>query len=464
MLRRLALLGALVGLFATACGPSPAAVTPSQPAVGTSAAALASPSPPEPEIHPTGPAEYRALWVDAFHEGFKNPREVDLLIKRAHRGNLNTLFVQVRKQGDAYFRRGIEPIADDVDLPQRPFDPLAYLIRRAHSANPPLEVHAWLNTFYVGKSSEVYQLHGNEWGNRTFAGDPGGFLDPGVPAARDYTHEVFMAVVRNYNIDGIHMDFVRYPDGGDWGYSQAALDRYNRATAHTGKPKPDDPGWEQWRRDQLTTFVRELHEDIVKSWPRVKLSGALIAYGKGPESDEEWRRSRTYTEVYQDWAGWLANGYLDLGLPMNYDRDSSPKQQGWFRNWTAWEKDHQGKGRLLVGIGAFLNYPEDTISQMRAALEPTPRGNRALGVAIYSYASTSLYGTDDFYLSPNDQDYLPRQPYALNAEPKALLERARTFNDWFYTALSAPTSYQDPALGKVTTSPIFTTPAPTPGN
>ncbi|MDQ6691951.1 MAG: family 10 glycosylhydrolase [Candidatus Dormibacteraeota bacterium] len=458
MSRSLALLVAAGSLFAAACGPDPVLVTRSLPGV---AVVPASPS-PEPEVRPGGPPEYRALWVDAFHEGFKNPRQVDQLISRAHRGHLNALFVQVRKQGDAYFRRGVEPMAEDIDLPQRPFDPLAYLIRRAHSANPPLEVHAWLNTFYVSKSSEVYQVHGSDWGNKTYAGDVGGFLDPGVPAVRDYTHEVFMQVVRNYRIDGIHMDFVRYPDGGDWGYSQVAVDRFNHATGHTGKPKPDDHGWEQWRRDQVTTFVRELHEDIARTWPRVKLSGALIAYGKGPESDEEWRSSRTYTEVYQDWARWFADGYLDLGLTMNYDRDSSPKQQGWFRAWTAWEKDHQGRGALVVGIGAFLNYPEDTIAQIRAAMEPTAKGRRPAGIAIYSYASTSLYGTDDFYLSPGDQGYLPRQPYAPSSDPKVLLERAKAFNEWFYTALSSPTTYQDPALGKVSTTPVFLGPAPLP--
>lgn len=459
MNRGQALLAAICGLLVAACGADPGQVAHSLPGVG---AVQPSPSPPEPEVHPSGPAQYRALWVDAFHDGIKNPRQADQLIKRAQRAHLNTLLVQVRPHGDAYFRRGVEPATDDIDVPAGSFDPLAYIIRRAHNANPPLEVHAWLNTFYVGKSSEVYQLHGAEWGNRTYAGDAGGFLDPGVPAVRDYTREVFMQVVRDYSVDGIHMDFVRYPDGGDWGYSQIALDRFNQATGGTGKPKPDDPAWEQWRRDQVTAFVRDLHSDVAASWPRVKLSGALIAYGKGPESDDEWRRSRTYTEVYQDWATWFARGYLDLGLPMNYDRDSSPRQQGWFRAWTAWEKAHLADGRLLIGIGAFLNYPEDTIAQIRAALEPTSQGNRPAGIALYSYASTSLYGTDDFYLSPNDQGYLPRQPFAPSTDPKALAERARLFNDWFYTALATPTTYQDPALGRVATTPIFLAPAPIP--
>ncbi|GAC1655781.1 MAG: hypothetical protein NVS9B1_09670 [Candidatus Dormibacteraceae bacterium] len=420
------------------------------------------PSTPAP-IHPTGSPEYRALWVDAFHDGIKSPKQVEALIAAAHRGNLNALFVQVRKAGDAYFRHGVEPLADDAaPLDQGGYDPLAYLIQRAHAANPPLEVHAWLNTFYVGRSSEVFREHGTEWGNRTYDGTGGGFLDPGVPAARAYTEEVFMQVARNYRIDGIHMDFVRYPDGGDWGYSAAALAAYARTSGSAEKPKPDDPAFEQWRRDQVTAFVHDLHAKLLGLRRPVKLSGALIAYGPGPVTDSDWRHSRTYVEVYQDWETWFRQGYIDLGLTMNYDRDSSPKQQGWFRTWTNWEKDHQGRARLLVGVGAFLNYPEDTLAQIRAALLPGPGGNRPAGIAIYSYASTSLYGTDDFYLAPEDQGYLPRQPYAPDPSPTALAERAKEFNAWFYIALSAPSTYQDPAVGKVDTLPVFVRPAPVP--
>ena len=102
------------------------------------------------------------------------------------------------------------------------------------------------------------------------------------------------------------------------------------------------------------------------------------------------------------------------------------------------------------------------MAQIRSALAPTAAGNKPLGVVIYSYASTSVYGTDDFYLAPDDQGYLPRQPYTPSTDPQYLFNRALQFNEWFYTALSAPSTYQDPALGKIVTSPIFLRPAPIP--
>jgi uncharacterized lipoprotein YddW (UPF0748 family) len=462
--------GLLVSLLVgsvVACGGTPAQVAKSVkevPVVGAVVAALPTPT-PEPIVVPSGPAQLRGLWVDGFHDGFKSPKQVDTLIDRARKANLNALFVQVRKRGDAYFLKGVEPEASDVDYPNHPnWDPLAYLIQRAHTANPPIQVHAWMNTFYVGQTSQVWQYNGGDWSNIRYSGtnDGYGYLDPGIPAVRAYTEEVMSEVVRRYNVDGIHMDFVRYPDGGDWGYSPTALAIYAKASGSTDRPQPDDPAWQQWRRDQVTTFVHELHDKIQAIRPWVKLSGALIAYGPGPKSSSDWVHSATYTDVYQDWATWIAKGYLDFGVPMNYDRDSSPKQQGWFRDWVAWEKNTLGAPKILVGVGAFLNYPEDTMTQIRAALEPTASGARPLGVAIYSYASTSLYGTDDFYLSPQDQGYLPRQPYAPSTDPKYLSQRATEFNQWFYTALSEPSSYEDPALGKVATTPVFLKPAPLP--
>ncbi|HET6318722.1 MAG TPA: hypothetical protein VFG86_19890, partial [Chloroflexota bacterium] len=77
--------------------------------------------------------ELRAVWVDAFHDGFKTPEQVDDLVAWARSANLNALFVQVRRRGDAYFSKSIEPRAEDPDLAPG-FDALQYLIDRAHAA------------------------------------------------------------------------------------------------------------------------------------------------------------------------------------------------------------------------------------------------------------------------------------------------------------------------------------------
>src|SRR5207302_1536849 len=132
---------------------------------------------------------------------------------------------------------------------------VAYVSRLAHASEPRIEVHAWVNTFFSGQGSRVYAQHGDEWGNRTADGQTGGYLDPGVPEVQIYMHRVFMDLAQSYDIDGIHLDFVRHP-GADWGYSPSSVGPYMAATGATSAPDPGDPQWQAWRRARVTAFVR----------------------------------------------------------------------------------------------------------------------------------------------------------------------------------------------------------------
>ena len=421
-----------------------------------------SPSPsPSPVVF--GQPQYRALWVDAFHDGMKSPTQIERLVADAHRANLNALIVQVRKRGDAYFNVADEPRATDI-VGAKAFDPLAYVIQLAHAMTPRIEVHAWLNTFFVGDNSAVYREHGSQWGNRDVNGTKSGYLDPGVPEVLAYTHKVFMDVAMNYDVDGLHMDFVRYP-GVDWGYSPEALALFMTETKATSTPSPDDEKWKSWRRVRVTNFVRDLHADLKRVKPNLKLSGALICFGGAPASATlaDWAGTSAYQSVFQDWRAWMINGYLDFGVPMNYDSDWMGLEQYWFGRWVDFEKASGFGNRILTGVGAFLNYPEDTLAQIRKALGPSASGKHVLGIAIYSYGSTSVYGNADFYNDKSLAAGLPRQPYYGNVthrEPAAT--RARSFNNSFMTQLSRPDIYWDVQLGWVATKAVFTKPAEVP--
>ena len=441
--------GVLALLFVSCTGPTATAVAPSP-----------TPSPsPSPIVY--GPPQYRALWVDAFHDGIKSPAQVQRLVADAHRANINALIVQVRKAGDAYFNRSDEPRATDIVGP-REFDPLAYVIKLAHAATPRIEVHAWLNTFFAGESSQVYVEHGDTWGNRADDGSTSGYLDPGVPEVQIYTHKVFMDVAKNYDVDGLHMDFVRYPGVG-WGYSPESLALFMSESGARTAPWSGDESWKAWRRARVTAFVHDLHDDLKREHPNVKLSGALICFGGGPLTPADWPKTSAYSSVFQDWRDWLSKGYLDFGVPMNYDSDWSGLEKGWFGRWLNFEKDSGFAGRVVTGVGAFLNYPEGTLAQITRVLGPSAQGNGVLGVAIYSYGSTSVYGTDDFYGSPDLAAGLPRQPYFDGiTDQAALAARARVYNNVFMIGLSQPDYYRDVRLGWVATAPVFTQPAMVP--
>jgi len=185
---------------------------------------------------PSGEPQLRAIWVDGFNEGIKTPEQVDTLLARVRQAGLNAVVVQVRKSADAYYRSHYEPRASDI---AEGFDPLAYLIEKAHREKPYIQVHTWLNTCAVGRNRHPRSLQSRfpEYLTLSDMGEDydgeATKIDPGHPGAADWTFRVYLDVVRHYDVDGIHFDFVRY--GGErWGYNPVSIQRYNERRGLSG--------------------------------------------------------------------------------------------------------------------------------------------------------------------------------------------------------------------------------------
>ena len=416
--------------------------------------------------------EVRALWVDAFRPGFKTPDQVDKLIEDALNANLNTLIVQVRRRGDAYYNKSIEPRTEDPELAPG-FDALQYLIEKAHANQ--IEVHAWLNTLVAWNNdlppqdpNHVWNLHGpkvkaeatwvsyyrvynnntKKWSEKLY---PSFYLDPGNPEVVDYTTAVYLNVVQNYDVDGIHLDYSRYAGKG-WGYNPTSVARYNARFGTSGLPDPDDPRWAAWRREQTANLMRKIYLKAIALKPNLKVSSAVITWGEGPVAEGDWEKSRAYTQVYQDWRSWLEEGIIDLAIPMNYYSEWHPNQQTWYNQWIEWEKDHQYERQIVIGPGIFMQYIEQSLSQIRRALEPSSLGNRAAGVSLYAYGASNLYSSNDFKETVASRGYI-RHPYRFIPET----------NDWFFQLLAQGGGYIDPVLNKhIETTPVFPERAPVP--
>lgn len=373
--------------------------------------------PPAPLVAASqDPPEVRALWVDAFHDGFKTPGQVDELVDWARQANMNTLIVQVRRRGDAYYARGSEPRTEDPSLTPG-FDALQYLLDRAHAGPRPLQVQAWLATLPAWHKRDtpplapnhVFNTRGlvdpaNTWlmlrddGAAWAGGDSGGvyYLDPGNPDAARYTVNVYLDVLRNYDVDGINLDHVRYFEGAGqdrrWGYNPTSVQRFNQKYGRdpATQPDPSDPAWMQWRRDQVTALVRRLYLEAKAIKPSVVVTASVVAWGQGPESEAAWQRAAPYSGVFQDWRTWLQQGIVDYVLPMDYYRESTV-QAGWFDSWVRWQQGSRAGRGIAVGLGSYLNDAQETVAQITRA-----RAEGPLGVALYSYAvptnETSLDG------------------------------------------------------------------------
>ena len=358
--------------------------------------------------------EVRALWV--IRTALGSAEQVRAMVEQAAAGGFNTLLVQVRGRGDALYASAHEPRAES--LPDDPaYDPLQVTIEAAHARG--LAVHAWVNTHLVWgpaappRSPEHLVNAHPDWlavprslGRELYDQDPqaagyverllghaaesrhleGLFTSPSHPAVQERVRQVWVDLARNYDLDGIHFDYVRFPSP-EFDYSRGALERF----AAWVKPRlagarfvslaaaaQQDPYalaealpeyWNVFRRDSVTALVRRVYQAVKALRPELVVSAAVL-----PD------RRRAREERFQAWTAWLADGILDVAVPMAYTED--PDQ---FRDWIARARAAAGSGaRLWAGIGAYKNPVAGTLLQVDHA-----RREGAGGVVVFAYAAAS---------------------------------------------------------------------------
>jgi uncharacterized lipoprotein YddW (UPF0748 family) len=345
--------------------------------------------------------QMRAFWAASYNEGYRNPGEADELIANMVRANANTLIVQMRRHGDAWYTRSIEPRAADPGLaPAEEYDALDYLIEKGHANG--IEVHAWLVVSVScrdqdplrGHPQHVCTEHGpyiegtESWTTVTYNGTPVGDLDFGHPSAIHHMEAVVMNMLQQYpGLDGLHFDFIRYT-GKSYGYNQVSVERFNQAHGLPldNWPDPDDPDWSQWRRDRMTELMRRLYIRSKAIDPQIEMSIAAITWG-GPDEYNlaSFQHSAAYARVFQDWQSWLQEGIIDFAVPMHYFEESRANNRSWLNGWLAWDHANKGIRAIVPGLGSWLNTPEQNIAQVSRSLAPNAEGETLGGVAFYAY-------------------------------------------------------------------------------
>lgn len=369
---------------------------------------------------PASADEFRGLWVDAWGSGFLNPAEVETLLGRvgdpANGGrirdaNCNAVIVQVRRRADVCFPSAVgEPYMSG--LSPSNFNALQAMIDAAHDTTggkQRVEVHCWLVTFATstsgGTPGPVYNAHispptgsltvlDNYWPTRNQNGvetDDKAF-DPGHPLVLQYVTDVCMDMVNNFDIDGVHFDYIRFT-ASNQGYNPTSIARYNARYGLTGQPAYTDERFKQWRRDQVTAVVRKVYANIQKSKPRVKLSGAFVTWNPSPATSTRagFMATRPYYDVYSDWDSWVQEGIVDLAIPMTYYNWASLPSD--YTRWMNFEKDRKGSRHMVVGPGIYLNSLTNAIRELQMTRDPSPAGNHAHGFAGYSYRVPYASGT-----------------------------------------------------------------------
>jgi uncharacterized lipoprotein YddW (UPF0748 family) len=346
--------------------------------------------------------EYRAFWVNANTDAFKTPESVDRMVEDLSLARCNAIFMQVRSRSTSFYRNSLEPFSEDPAVPSG-FDPLAYLIDRAHRSG--IEVHAWVPVTPFWNREQPpkdprhpWFLHGPQaigddmWMTVSNLGKTIDYVDPGNAGVMRYLADVIVDIPRHYNIDGIHLDYIRYPAGTgaafDYGWNPGAVARFNRLNGSTGQPARDDARFADFRRKQVTDLVRQIYLRTLAIRPSIKVSAALITWNfRGPATRQDFSKTDGYIYCFQDWPKWLEEGIVDLGIPMSYFDETQHRAA--LDSWMEFEKDHQYGRGILVGLGIYMNPIADTREQIRRALAPSNAGNRLLGVDLFSYNFTN---------------------------------------------------------------------------
>jgi uncharacterized lipoprotein YddW (UPF0748 family) len=237
--------------------------------------------------------------------------ELDNILDRLKKANINLIFFQARIRGDVSYRSNIEPLNESVakNGAYAEYDALEYAVEACHQRG--MECHAWFVVYPLGRAkkgkrpNEAPTVTKNQKLIKTFNGDL--YFDPGNPSTNDYLLSLIREITTHYDIDGIHFDYIRYPDSSAKFPDDDTWRRYGR-----GMSKND------WRRNNINQFVYKAY-DLVKSIKQyVQVSSSVLGqYDRLPEVLRgHWT---AYNSVYQDPIDWLSKGKHDFIVPMMYN-------------------------------------------------------------------------------------------------------------------------------------------------
>ena len=357
--------------------------------------------------------DVRGMWV--LRSSLTSPKSIAAMVEAAKSAGMNTLLVQVRGRGEAYYTSDIEPRATELAKQPVSFDPLQTTLDLAHEAG--LRVHAWVNVNLVssatlmprsrdhvayrhpewlmtpraiagelrtiGPQSPAYLGTLSRWVRANIESTEGLYLSPIHPAAQDYSVSVIRELLDRYAVDGLHLDYIRYPNA-DFDFSVAAIAQFRAARLPTVAPAErerldraaasDATAWaraypdayESFRVERLTALVARVNAEARAVKPALTISAAVV-----PDAAEALHGR------LQNWGAWAAQGYLDVVCPMIYTIDPAE-----FSALAAKARRSLGATPMWAGIGAYRLPVTRTAAHVQLA-----RKAGAAGVLLFSYDS-----------------------------------------------------------------------------
>jgi len=309
--------------------------------------------------HPAPKYEVRGVWLTTL-SGLDWPKtkatsaakrkqqqqELCKILDQLKAAKINTVFMQTRIRGAVIYPSKIEPwdVCLTGQFDKDPgYDPLAFAIEETHKRG--MELHAWVVTIpsfkikdagKMGPKSllkthpDLLKKHNDMY-----------YLDPGLPGTDNYLVSICKEIVSRYDVDGIHFDYIRYPENAE-GFPDAATYKKYGNKQQKG----------EWRRSNITRIVRKAHAAIKAQKPWVRLSCSPVGKFKDMRrfSARGWN---AYSAVYQNAQGWLREGIMDMLCPMMYFQGDH------FYPFAAdWQENSYGR-TIAPGLGIYFLSPRE---------------------------------------------------------------------------------------------------------
>jgi uncharacterized lipoprotein YddW (UPF0748 family) len=321
----------------------------------------------------------RAIWVTRWD--YASAADVRKIMYNAASARFSDVFFQVRGAGTVFYKSKIEPWAfeltskDPATTGRDPgWDPLAVAVAAGKEYG--LRVHAYLNVMpgwthdtAPPASAGALWTKKRSWFCMDADGDrmqPGGwysFLDPGIPEVRLHLANLFREVAQNYDVDGVHLDYIRYPlEKGDYSYNPSVVQAFRKQTG--GYPAQRAKLWDQYRRDQVTATVTAISQAVRSVRPGIEITAAVVAEEK-----------KCRDQAFQSPEVWLEQGIIDAVTPMAYTDDADV-----FAKYAQRWRDAHLEEKVWMGVWADPN----------RVPRPERDARRTItwkfgGVAIFSY-------------------------------------------------------------------------------
>lgn len=350
---------------------------------------------------------------------------------------MNAVVFQISARGDAYYPSERLPWAYNLSgVPGRDpgWDPLQFVIDEAGKRG--LEVHAWFNPFAVSYVSHNDSPASADIPNVRFSNpewmEGAGWMNPGYPDAREWQVANVLEVIENYDIDAIHFDRIRYNTGG-YPSDAGLYSDYN----------PDGiVGLDNWRRHNITEFIRLVYEGIQEIRPTVKIGVTPVGHYNSQSSDG-WGALYGATSVYQDSRGWAQKGYIDYIAPQVYwdiGRTDPPRFTYIVNDWVQYRRNDR---HLYIGIGAHHHHIRNEIG---AQIDTT----RSRGTEGQIYFRNDNIASSSFSGRYDNKALVPPMPWRSMNKPNTV-KNLQIQNNEDSVALS----WEEPDPGRGETDPRF---------